>query len=219
MTQDFTPLKKQLNSIMRKLDDCDCQDASGNEQSKVDYNFDILKAPFQGTDFEEDAGMLCGVVKGLHMRAGPEQLKDIVLLLGNAFNDGRAMTPGMDNYTKFLGGLDGMLNQIHKAASTVPSPAFDQNMDTPPMDVKPTPQIGNAHAKLMEFEKYKDSIGMDNEKWERLADEYRRMAAIGNDDFNPTPEMDAEDMNYLREKNRAEQKKYMVQEAMGSVPQ
>lgn len=207
---DFSSLKTKLGQIMAKMDDCGCQDATGDEQSKVDYNFDILKEPFIGTDFEEDAGMLCNVAKGFNSRAGSDHLKSMVVVLRNAFDDGYGNAPEVEHYVKFLTGLDGMLNGINKAiaASSPPVPSFDQNMATPNLvqDV-PKPNFSNAQAKLLELEKYKESLGIDNEKWNKYLDEARRKAAIGSDDFTPTPELDMEDMNDLREKARAEQKK------------
>jgi hypothetical protein len=79
----------------------------------------------------------------------------------------------------------------------------------------PTPNVNNAQAKLLELEQYLQSMGLNTEKWQAYLAEARRSAAVGDDTFNATPELDRDDMEYLREKQRKERQKNVMQSMMG----
>jgi hypothetical protein len=53
-------------------------------------------------------------------------------------------------------------------------------------------------------------MGLNNEKWQNYLVEARKRAAVGDDQFNATPEMDNEDIEYLRQKQREEQKRQLM---------
>lgn len=196
-------------------------DATGQESGFTDYNFDILRQHYAGTDFETEANSLCDIMSSIHAKtgdigqAGPVFIKIRGALKGDDGN----IHPGFEPFDDFAGMVEEMLNQVMRKSNISPG------MDAPPLqteqpppelqDMEDLPNIEASQAKLMELEQYVKGMNLDQrQKWKDYLAEARKLAAVGDDSFNAMPELDYEDMAYLKESERQKMNRNSVKNAM-----
>jgi hypothetical protein len=133
--------------------------------------------------------------------------------------------PGFEPYQDFASRLMDILESVELGKSNItagmdplPMQTEQQQTDT---DIKELPNIKSAQAKLLELEQYLRGMNLDQrQKWRDYLAGARKSAAVGDDSFNAMPELDYEDMTYLKESerqkmNRDSQKQAMLQQLVG----
>jgi hypothetical protein len=179
----------------------DVVDSTGEQVQQTDYNFDILRQHYAGTDFESEANSLCDLISSIHSRTGdagkavPVFLKLRMALKGD---DGQ-IHPGFEPFDDFAGMVEQMFQTINKAGygqETTQPPQIGEQQDGPP-DVK------DAQAKLLELENYLQTSGLiKRQKWVDYLESARKQAAVGDDSFEVTPKAGMDDEQYLQESER-----------------
>ena len=208
-------IKREIAEIM-KDDTIPMVDTTDAEKEVEDTDFSILKEPFRGTDFEDEAGCLCNIVKAFTGRMNDDnnslyQVIDALQPIMEKMEDipEAPHMPYKEFHTNLRNLLDGNFD-IQKAFNS------EFPIETPSVPKKePEANVGNAQAKLLELERYLQSMGLNNDKWESYKAKARQMAAVGDDTFNAVPELDRDDMEYLREKNRKQMKQQQGQAILG----
>jgi hypothetical protein len=202
-------IKNRTENILNEISgikDEDFIDSGGNETSFTDYNFDILRQHYAGTDFEAEANSLCDIFSEFHTKNGEIQslvpliMKIKELLIGEDNN----IISGFEPYDDFIQSFISFIGNglVSKSASSTDQPI-------PPLsDVKDLPNMRSAQAKLIELEQYLDSMNLSKRKtWQEYLDAARQKAAVGDDNFDATPELSERDIEYLREQERQKQKR------------
>jgi len=191
-------LKNRTVGLLNKMSVVgeDCIDSTGCETSDTDYNFDILRQHYAGTDFESEANSLCDVVASFNVKnKGVGGLIPIIHGIHEMVR-GKEL-PGLEPYEDFIAKIMEMLEEsvISKAS---PDPLIPELEDT-----KELPNVKSAQAKLIELEQYLEGVNLnERQKWKDYLAQARQKAAVGDDDFNPTPEFAPDDMEYMRESGR-----------------
>lgn len=190
-------------------------DATGDTTSNVDYNFDMLRQHYAGTDFESEANSLCDVMGSIASKSGdirsavPVFIKLRMALKG----DDGIISSGFEPFDDFASKVEEMLSMTMGKAEDFADggPSQIPQMDVLTQDheeLKDLPNVKDAQAKLIELEQYIKGMNLDKrQKWKDYVTEARQLAAVGNADFNATPELDSEDMMYLQESERQKAKR------------
>lgn len=191
-------LKNRMTNLLNKMDGGvgeEYVDAGGDETSETDYNFDILRQHYAGTDFESEANSLCDVVSSFSVKnKGVGGLIPIIHGIHDMVS-GKEL-PGLEPYEDFISKIMEMLEEsvINKADVALPP-----ELET----ARELPNVKSAQAKMIELEQYLQGVGLsERQKWKDYLAEARQKAAVGDDDFNPTPEFAPDDMEYMRESSR-----------------
>jgi len=71
--------------------------------------------------------------------------------------------------------------------------------------------VDEAQSKLIELENYLENMNIKREKWDNYISQARKMAAVGDTGFDPTPKLDQDDIEYLNEKNRKKSQESVIQ--------
>jgi hypothetical protein len=204
------------------------QDATGEESGFTDYNFNILRQHYAGTDFETEANSLCDVLDSLHSKTGdirkvgPVFMKIRMALKGDDGN----LFPGFEPYEDFASKLMDMLEETAVVNKSTITPGMDPlplktQQHNPSAESHELPNIKSAEAKMLELEQYLQGIGLDKrQKWQDYLAQARQLAAVGDDSFDAKPQLGPEDMVYLREAERQKmtrdsQKNAMLQQLVG----
>lgn len=202
-------IKNRTEIILNEMNgvkDEDFIDSSAQETSFTDYNFDILRQHYAGTDFEAEANSLCDIINEFNNKNGgihalsPLIVKIKELLLGEDGN----ITGGFEPYDDFIQNFVAFTGNgmVAKSASSTDQPIPELD------DVKELPNMRAAQAKLIELEQYLDSMNLSARgTWQEYLDAARQKAALGDDTFDATPELTNEDMEYLREQERQKQER------------
>jgi hypothetical protein len=201
-------LLKKANEILEHVSGNEAVDATGQESGFTDYNFDMLRHHYAGTDFETESNSLCDLLQSIHLktgdvrRAGPVFIKLRMALKGDDGN----LFPGFEPYEDFASRLMDMMEANVVTKSNV-TPGMDPQpllTEQPPYEQNPEiPNIKDAEAKLLELEQYLAGTGLDKrQKWQDYLGEARKLAAVGDDSFDALPKQDPEDMAYLKESER-----------------
>lgn len=187
-------------------------DTTGCQTSCVDQNFDILKQFYAGTDFESEANSLCDVISSFALKnQGVQAIADIARKIQGLLKDesGDFIT-GFEPYDDFIVRFISMIDNgiVSKAASPdVFEPVLEDN--------KELPNVKRAHAKLIELEQYLEGLSVNKrQKWQDYLNDARQMAAVGSDNFNATPELEQDDMEYINESNRQKQQRSQAKDAI-----
>lgn len=199
-------LKGKTDSLLNRVSGEDFVDASGQESSVTDHNFDILRQHYAGTDFETEANSLCDVLSsfGLKNKHDFSGMKPIIIKIKTCINgeDGNPV-PGFEPYNHFVDAVISMLEdaEMHKASPDVMMPSMNEHKEE-------LPNVKSAQAKLIELEQYLNGMNLQTrQKWKDYISEARQKAAVGDDTFNANPELAQDDMEFLRESNRQKQQR------------
>jgi len=223
-------LKKHAQEILdhvSPVSDDAAIDATGQESGFIDYNFDILRQYYAGTDFENEANTICDLLTTFTMKnKGSSNLPVVInsIRMGLKREDGQ-LYPEFEPYEDFISRLMSVMeavavNKSNITAGMDPVPIQTEQQQTNE-DMKELPNINEAQAKLMELEQYVRGMNLDQrQKWKDYLAEARKLAAVGDDSFNAMPELDPEDMAYLKESERQKmtrgsQKQAMLQQLVG----
>ena len=205
-------LRKRAGELLDHVTGEENIDATGQEQEHTDYNFDILRQHYAGTDFENEANSLCDVLSTFSLKnKGSNTLIPVVTSIRGILKgpDGNIF-PGFEPYEDFISKLMDMAESIAK--SNV-SPGMDP-IHTP-IDEQALPNVKDSQAKLLELEQYIASMNLEQrQKWKDYLAEARKRAAVGDDSFNAMPELDYEDMAYLKESERQKTNRDAAKQAM-----
>jgi hypothetical protein len=221
-------LKKRAEEILNHVSSGEEKmDVTGEESGFTDYDFDILRQHYAGTDFETEANSMCDMLNSYHVRGGDIKSAGPVFirLAGAIMSDDNKIFPGFEPYQDFASRLMDILENVELGKSNItagmdslPMQTDQQQTDT---DIKELPNIKSAQAKLLELEQYLRGMNLDQrQKWKDYLAGARKSAAVGDDSFNAMPELDYEDMTYLKESerqkmNRDSQKQAMLQQLVG----
>jgi hypothetical protein len=177
-------------------------DSTGEQTSKTDYNFDILRQHYAGTDFEPEANSLCDVLTtfGMKNKGLDSMVPLVVKIKEHIISPEGTPTEGFEPYADFIAKLMEMLEEsvMTKASPDVMLPVLNEE--------KELPNVKGAQAKLIELEQYLEGMNLNaRQKWKDYLSEARQKAAVGDDQFNPNPELAQDDMEYMRESSRQKQ--------------
>lgn len=199
-------LKSKTHGLLNRVSGEDFVDASGQENSVTDYNFDILRQHYAGTDFETEANSLCDVISsfGVKNKNNFDVMKPVIVKIKTCINgeDGNPI-PGFEPYNHFVDALISMFEDIelNKASPDVMMPSMNEQKEE-------LPNVKSAQAKLLELEQYLNGMNLQTrQKWMDYMSEARQKAAVGDDTFNANPELAQDDMEFLRESNRQKQQR------------
>jgi hypothetical protein len=210
--KDVKVLRKHAQEILNHVsfeDGAKSIDATGEESGFTDYNFDILRQHYAGTDFETEANSLCDIISSIHSKtgdfkkSGPVFMKIRMALKGDDGN----LFPGFEPYEDFASQLMDMMESEAVNKSNI-SPGMDPlplktEQPLPKEEISDLPNVKSAQAKLLELEQYLKGSSLDKrQKWQNYLAEARKLAAVGDDTFNAMPQLDNEDMVYLKESER-----------------
>jgi hypothetical protein len=228
--KDVKVLRKHAQEILDHVSSAngdEAMDVTGKESGFTDYNFDILRQHYAGTDFETEANSLCDILSSIHSKmgdvrkAGPVFMKLRMALKGDDGN----LFPGFEPYEDFVSKLMDMMESVAVNKSNItpgmdPVPMQTEQQQTNE-EMKEMPNIKSAEAKMLELEQYLQGIGLDKrQKWQDYLGQARQLAAVGDDSFDAKPQLGPEDMVYLKESERQKmtrdsQKQAMLQQLVG----
>jgi hypothetical protein len=197
--KDYSVIKKRICELDSAVGES-VLDASGPTTEEVDYNFDLLRKKYDGTDFEREAHCMCdlmGMFSTGCKSAFPTVLGKISEMLhSDIMGD---TDENLAKYVRFVEDAQALLDEVHSHHSIVK--AIPSDVDT-------------AQAKLMELENYIKTTGLQREKWNRYLDNARKMAMVGDSSFDAAPELGQDDMEYIRERDRKQQKKQQLMNSL-----
>ena len=194
-------LKKRAMELYEQMNPVgeDFVDSTGETAQRTDYNFDILRHHYAGTDFETEANSLCDVLQSIGMRGGDMNMMGPVVtkIRTTLKGDDGTILRGLEPYDDFIGQLLDTIQILSKAGnSPEPTQPGISGDDSPP-------NVKNAQAKLLELENYLQNSGLiKREKWNKYLEQARRAASVGDDSFTATPEMSQDDIAFLKESER-----------------